>query len=338
MYSSDVNHGDKIDFVFLWCDGSDPKFIAQKNQRAKEFNIDLSVNNHSGRYVEHDELRYALRSVYTYAPWFNHIYIVTNNQRPSWLVGHPRVTVVDHKDIIPEELLPTFSSICIEMYLDRIPGLSEKFIYGNDDMFLNRPINPSDFFTKEGKPFVWLSKGRENKVTADNCEAIMADKSVGTHMHSVIRAWRLYQKVSGNKVRYRSSAHSFDAYTKTIFGNVVNRYPEILKANAAPFRTEDNISRVLFSYEMAYSLDCPIIYKCTTTALSRLIHKYLRIDTPVVVGYEFKRFKRDLAAINPQTFCLNQIIDNDVSEVISFLDEKYPNQSPWEIQNTAIAN
>lgn len=85
MHSADVNYCDKIEFVFLWCDGSDPNFIAQKNQQSKELNIDLSINNHSGRYVEHGELRHALRSVYAYAPWFNHIYIVTNRQKPSWL-------------------------------------------------------------------------------------------------------------------------------------------------------------------------------------------------------------------------------------------------------------
>ena len=44
------------------------------------------------------------------------------------------------------------------MYLDRIPGLSEQFIYSNDDIFLNRPLEEKDFFTEDGAPIVWMSK------------------------------------------------------------------------------------------------------------------------------------------------------------------------------------
>jgi hypothetical protein len=32
------------------------------------------------------------------------------------------------------------------MFLHRIPGLSERFIYGNDDMFPLSQLEPEDFF------------------------------------------------------------------------------------------------------------------------------------------------------------------------------------------------
>ncbi|MDE8160206.1 capsule biosynthesis protein CapK, partial [Erysipelothrix rhusiopathiae] len=35
--------------------------------------------------------------------------------------------------------------------MHRIEGLSEHFVYFNDDMFLNKPVTPEDFF-KEGLP------------------------------------------------------------------------------------------------------------------------------------------------------------------------------------------
>ena len=55
------------------------------------------------RYVQFDELKYALRSVNQFAPWFHHIFVVTNNQRPKWLIDHPKISIVDHKDIIPKD-------------------------------------------------------------------------------------------------------------------------------------------------------------------------------------------------------------------------------------------
>lgn len=94
-----------IDFVFLWCDGADPDFVRQKAQRMKEVRPELITENIGDiRYVQFDELKYALRSVNQFAPWFHHIFVVTNNQRPKWLIDHPKISIVDHKDIIPKDL------------------------------------------------------------------------------------------------------------------------------------------------------------------------------------------------------------------------------------------
>ena len=49
------------------------------------------------------------------------------------------------------QYLPTYNSHTIELNLHRIPGLSENFVYFNDDVFLIRPVTPQHFF-KNGKP------------------------------------------------------------------------------------------------------------------------------------------------------------------------------------------
>ena len=43
--------------------------------------------------------------------------------------------------------LPTFSSPAIESHLHRIPGLSDKFLYFNDDVMFGSEVWPDDFFT-----------------------------------------------------------------------------------------------------------------------------------------------------------------------------------------------
>ena len=52
-------------------------------------------------------------------------------------MDHPRLTIITHEDIFENTAhLPTFSSPAIESNLWRIPGLSEKFLYFNDDVFI----------------------------------------------------------------------------------------------------------------------------------------------------------------------------------------------------------
>ena len=86
--------------------------------------------------VDNEELRYSLRSIWQFAPWVRHIFVVTNGQIPHWLnIDHPKLTLISHEQIFTNlSHLPTFSSPAIESHLHHIPGLSQKFIYFNDDV------------------------------------------------------------------------------------------------------------------------------------------------------------------------------------------------------------
>ena len=109
-----------IDVVYTWVDGSDPEWYARKQWRlGRTVNSDATGIN---RWNDKNELKYSLRSVSKYAPWIRNIYLVTDRQRPKWLINHPRLKVIDHAQIIPERCLPTFNSMAIEMYLHRSQG------------------------------------------------------------------------------------------------------------------------------------------------------------------------------------------------------------------------
>lgn len=113
----------------------------------------------ASRFEDNEELRYSLRSVEKHAPWVRHIFIVTNGQIPSWLnLDNPRVTVVTHQDIfLNHSHLPTFSSPAIEAHIHRIPGLSQKFIYLNDDVMFGKDVWPDDFYTHSKGQKVYLT-------------------------------------------------------------------------------------------------------------------------------------------------------------------------------------
>ena len=128
----------KIDFVVPWVDSSDPAWIEQYNHYRPEKPI-----TDRGRFRNWDIFRYWFRAVEQYAPWVNKVYLVTNGTFPEWVNAEcPKLVLVRHEDYIPEKFLPTFSSHTIELNMDKIPGLSEHFVYFNDDMYINAPPLP----------------------------------------------------------------------------------------------------------------------------------------------------------------------------------------------------
>ena len=145
-----------VDAVYTWVDGSDPAHAAKR--AAYETRQDDIHHNglEAARFRDNDELRYSLRALEVFAPWLRSVILVTDNQVPAWLNrSHPKIRVVDHKDFIPEQYLPTFNSHVIEAYLHTIPGLAEHYIYLNDDVFLARPTRKTEFFTPNGLPLVF---------------------------------------------------------------------------------------------------------------------------------------------------------------------------------------
>ena len=138
----------KIDFVIPWVDGSDPSW---RTEKYKCMGID-EPDAGDERYRDMGILKYWFRAVEAYAPWVNQIHFITWGHLPEWLnTACPKLHIVNHQDYIPREYLPTFSSHPIELNIHRIPGLSEHFVYFNDDMLLNAPVTP-EFFFKKGLP------------------------------------------------------------------------------------------------------------------------------------------------------------------------------------------
>ncbi|CAM1346004.1 Stealth CR1 domain-containing protein [Tenacibaculum crassostreae] len=135
-----------IDFVVTWVDMDDPKWIKEFSKYSDK--IDNSVNEKSeARFRDHGFLRYWFRGIEKFAPWVRKIHFVTSGQKPEWLdENHPKINLVSHSDYIPKEFLPVFNSNLIEIYMHKIPGLSEQFVYFNDDFFIINDVPETRFF------------------------------------------------------------------------------------------------------------------------------------------------------------------------------------------------
>ena len=134
-----------IDIVIPWVDGSDPEWQSEfKKYSAQATGRD---DNSEIRYRDWDNLQYLFRGIEKFTPWVRKVHLVTSGQKPKWLnMNAPKLNFVRHEDFIPKEWLPTFSVRPIELNLHRIEGLSEQFIYFNDDYFLLRPVKSERFF------------------------------------------------------------------------------------------------------------------------------------------------------------------------------------------------
>lgn len=154
-----------IDIVYTWVNSDDEEFNKSRLKYQQQFDSSVSVTKSEStdiaRFESRDELKYSIRSILTYAPWVNHIYIVTNGQVPHWLdESFSKVTVIPHSQILDEAYLPTFNSHVIETALYKIPNLSEHFIYFNDDVMLTRPLPPSYFFSGSGLAKLFITNAK----------------------------------------------------------------------------------------------------------------------------------------------------------------------------------
>ncbi|MEH2930361.1 Stealth CR1 domain-containing protein [Candidatus Ventrimonas sp. KK005] len=136
----------EIDCVILWVDGNDPKWLKEKNKYIKN-DQRVKTDQEEKRFRDWGVLKYLFRGIEKNAPFFRKIFFVTCGQKPLWLnEKHPQLIMVNHDEFIPNQYLPTFNSHTIELNLHRIHGLSNHFVYFNDDMFLLDSLRPSNFF------------------------------------------------------------------------------------------------------------------------------------------------------------------------------------------------
>lgn len=129
-----------MDYVLPFVDCEDPIWREQYWRT-------LGKNMDASRFRPFGTLRYAFRAVAKNMPFIDRIVLIvsTESQVPEW-VNREKVRIVTHDEFMPRKHLPTFSSSAIETDMWRIDGLSERFVYGNDDFFAMKPLKERDFF------------------------------------------------------------------------------------------------------------------------------------------------------------------------------------------------
>lgn len=317
----------KIDLVYMWVDGSDPKWAAKKNKTLQALGRPVNKSALGGRFDDNDEMLFSLRSVEKFMPWINHIYIVTDNQTPKWLnIKNPKISIIDHTKIIPKKYLPVFNACEIEVFLSKIPGLSEYFIFANDDMILSAPVTPDFFFDDEGLPILMMKESRK----------IRNHSLLGT---MVSNGKKLIFDTMGKKYNLMLT-HSFDPYRKSQFDETIKKFWPILeKTTLTPFREMTNIQRTYMTlYNNALGRNTIVLpwrfgkKRLVLHANEPWIKTFIRkiAETILPVKYDFYDVKdlRKISKIKPKMFCVNngKVFAQNIKEI----KKLFPKKSKFE--------
>lgn len=208
-----------IDVVVPYVDFQDENWI----KTAKENGIDYSEENRFRG--QGDFFKYFFRGVAKNLSWVNNIFLLvqSESQVPSW-VNKSMVKVVLHKDFIPEQFLPVYNSCTIEMFLGNIKGLSEQFLYFNDDIYVLRELKISDFFIGDkvrqhfikhfplSEPYKWHCINGYNLIFNDEGTAT-PEHSVKPMLKSkVLECFNLYKKEIYDSITTLRTSKNMNGY------------------------------------------------------------------------------------------------------------------------------
>lgn len=231
-----------------------------------------------------DNLRlidYQLKLINKNMPWVNNIYLLLMNQEQKPKDLPSNVVVVYHAAFIPQRFLPTFNSTTIEMFLWNIEGLSEYFIYANDDMLPLKPLKPSDFFENGKIKIEWWEEDLRK------CYNMFRQQCYNSYTHMAIRLKKKYEE---NK--FVRPAHSFTPMIKSHCKLAYDTLADLITKHIRAFRTEYQYNQYIY----------PIYEKMV----------YGTCDSKI--DFLYTQCQEDID-INHEIVCFNIIPKNKVSEL-----------------------
>ena len=149
-----------IDVVIKYIDLSDKELI---REGLSQINKDY----------ENGEIKYSIRSILKYIPWINKIYIIMPNKKVKYLKSYEeikeKIIYIKDKDLIGFD---SSSSTVFEFNLWRLKnfGVTQNFIYFNDDCFVGNYLKKSDFFYIDNGKVVPYALGEKDKVSREFIE------------------------------------------------------------------------------------------------------------------------------------------------------------------------
>lgn len=249
----------EIDFVILWVDGEDPKWEIELNKYLH------SRDKDKVRFRDWDNIQYILRAFEEFTPWVRRVHFVTWGHLPEWLdIDHPKLNIVNHTDYIDKKDLPVFNANPLEINLHKIPDLSEKFIFFNDDSFLTAPLKQERFFREELPRDMLVSNALSSSkgvghFVLNNLEILNRHFDKKTVVKKNLGKWF---NLAYGKEMMRSlfllpwprftgfvDHHQPQPFLKSTFQEVWGKEKEILEqTSASKFRVCSDVNQYLFRY------------------------------------------------------------------------------------------
>lgn len=292
-----------MDAVITYVDGSDP--VWQKEY--ENFTNRPIVNK---RYRDWGTMKYILRGIDTKMPFIKNVYLVVSHpsQVPEW-VDRSNLRIVLHKDIIPAEFLPTFNSTAIEMFLHRIEGLDERFLYFNDDMIPVMTCQESDFF-------------RDDKIIFGFSSHILA---MDMYKKQCRNSDRLARKVLGKPVscRFVRPQHICTPMLRSACEDLYSKAEKEIRESVTPLRENRNFNQYIFPDYLYYS-GRAINRRCSKK------HFSVAVASAAKISAFLRKPTRKLVCINDVNIS-NEKYEEMSSAIKTAFDGLFPEKSRFEL-------
>lgn len=309
-----------LDVVFTWVDDSFPGYLEMLNVHADD-RRDLNPNRTRDNL---ELLRFAMRSVARYLPDVRRIYLFTcRPQVPAWLdVDHSKIRLVHHDEVIAPEYLPTFSSFAIVSHLHRLPDLSDRFLYLEDDFLLNGD-GLLDVLQVQGRPVVHLGQHWILPAEKLNPETSSPWNLALANVDRVLSA----RYSPGPR---RQVIHGPQLFARDIWHRVEEAFADLFHTTrAAKFRKADGVPPENFvpwvALEEGWAAQAP-------AAVSKRIEGYVSLEN--LTPWTWAQLKR-LDMRRPMTIALNDSFgarpNPRVERLVhNWLRRKFPQPAAWE--------
>jgi len=321
----DYTLNNPVDIVYTWVDDTDKKWLRKKDKRLRQYQSYISPTaTDKTRFQNNNELLYSLRSILTYLKGINNIYIVTDNQTPSFLIPkNKKIKIIDHKDIFKySSHLPSFSSMAIESQLHRIRGLSKRYLYFNDDVFIGRANTMSLFFDTYGHAKCFYSNYTAIPPTQNDTTYSPVD-------NAAINNRNILKEKYGISV-FKKFQHTPVPVLRKVIKSMEKEFPNIFELTAShPIRSNDTYS-LTGAFYYHYGLIKGVIHPAT------LRYSYILLGSDgfsikikhILAKKESKRF--DVICVNSET--MTNSYKEDVKLFQHLFSRYYPCSAEWEKQ------
>lgn len=221
-----------MDVVITYVNGLDPVWQQQYGNATNRPVL-------AKRYRDWGLLPYLLRGIERNMPFIDRVFLVVSgeSQVPEW-ADTDHLDIVYHRDIIPENYLPTFNSTTIELFLHRIPGLSEEFVYFNDDLFPVSPLDRTDFF-------------RDDKIVMRFARHILALDMYKKQTRQSDKLARLAAGV-GKRCLFVRPQHTCTPMLRSYSEELYAKVKPSLEQNITILRTDDNANQYVYTDYLYY--------------------------------------------------------------------------------------
>jgi len=257
---------EKLDVVYTWVRNDEAFAKMRHAEQEKASGIKKTMPAH--RFNDHGELQLSVSCLLKHSrDLIRNIYIVTiRPQVPEFMLQEGTreadrilkpeyadvIKIVHHDEFFPSYVkTPCFNSNVIEAELWRIPGLTDKFLYSNDDFITPGPLTHRDLFTPDGQMIMHIDPSEFYLPGYHSIRKYIGD-DISKSRYRTAERFPLNDvlKISGTNINDLGSwSHVIIVVDKQIVENLYKDHEkDMIQNSALNFRTANDLVFLMFAY------------------------------------------------------------------------------------------